>query len=495
MTKRLQISSVDRGEARVLFRSAFSLIEMSMVVLVASLFTAFLLNINTNIRNPDCYTPTKQQLTQIREAIERFAVKNDRFPVPARRNVGRSDPLYGREAAPAALDANGGVLFGALPFQAIGLSPSYGADCWGNKFTYAVTTALTLSPTFLDNTTSGMLNVKSDAGTTFLAGAGYAVISHGDDELGAVKANYSGASNQWCNYPGNGELRSPNCALVTDKVDAKFNNGRDAGLAFFDDLIIARGKPWRNNKSCAATNFKWASNQCSVNVPLTNEGDTRTALASTSGTTGQTDVTCTNGVFVGSNQTCNTGCPSIYYQWGSGGVQCGVTVPAMVEGASQTGLTSTTASPGSVDMTCTAGSLVPSNQWCHADCGAGTDMTFGTSNDCNAIVTSTLAYGAQTTITADGTRGLKGTGQVLVQCMGGYLWPMAADTCQPSCRAAYAYWGPGNVCEGGWVNGDPVLFYNQTRTINSFGSHTGSIDVKCVGRDTITAVNAGTCTP
>jgi type II secretory pathway pseudopilin PulG len=227
-------------------RRGFSLIELALVLGISGLMVGFVLQSQQSAATEDCYLATQLELKDINGAIQNFARKNERLPMPAARDVGVEGVTYGREAVAASLDVAGTTTWGALPFQALGLAPSYASDCWGNKLTYVVTTALTTNATvggFLDGTVVGTITVKKDATTNSSTTAAYAVISHGEDKLGAVKSNYSNtASHGWCT--GAASLATQNCLATSATVaDATFNNGRDAGTAFFDDVIITSGRP------------------------------------------------------------------------------------------------------------------------------------------------------------------------------------------------------------------------------------------------------------
>lgn len=193
----------------------------------------------------DCYASSKPQLHATREAIERFARKNDRLPLPAARNIGVDDVAYGREADAAqllagAIDQTAGASWGALPFQTLGLPTAYAGDCWGNKVTYTVTTALTTSASlggFLDHAALGTLTIKSS--TTASTTGAYAIISHGEDELGAVKLNYEGASHGWCSGSA---LKQLNCAANSATI-ANALLDPSLGATYFDDLVVAADKP------------------------------------------------------------------------------------------------------------------------------------------------------------------------------------------------------------------------------------------------------------
>src|SRR5262245_52372460 len=139
-------------------RRAFSLLELAMVVTISGLMVGYVLKLSQSaptLNSTECAAQTKGKLTTIRDNIERFARQNDRLPMPARRNVGPDDPLYGRESDASGITQAGGVSFGAVPFQALGLDLSHAGDCWGNKLTYAVWTALTE-----DNNSTGFLNTN-----------------------------------------------------------------------------------------------------------------------------------------------------------------------------------------------------------------------------------------------------------------------------------------------------------------------------------------------
>ena len=239
-----------------ILRRGFSLLELSMVLVISGLMVSFVLQANKQAAPAsDCYITTRAQMNAIRNAIEIFARRNDRLPLPAPRNVGIESIKYGRESTAGSADidtyssgTSASISFGALPFQALGLSPSYASDCWGNKFTYAVTTALTASTSavgFLDTSVDGNITVKSGTApaSTITTKAAYAIISHGEDGIGAVKSNYSAANpaHAWC--LGATALKHYNCNIAGQLANPPFNNGSSAGANYFDDIIVTSGRP------------------------------------------------------------------------------------------------------------------------------------------------------------------------------------------------------------------------------------------------------------
>lgn len=223
-----------------------------MVLAIAGVMAGFLIQAKLFSDSTECYVTTKAQLNTIRESLERFARKNDRLPLPAARNVGVEDVTYGRESSGANIDAAGGVSWGAVPFQALGLPVSFAGDCWGSKLTYVVTTALTTDSSnggFKDRDVLGNITQKTTPTVTFSTTSAYAIISHGQDKLGAVKLNYRAANaggtpdtaHGWCS---GADFKQLNClATGVTIAGGVFNDGKDTAADYFDDVVVASGKP------------------------------------------------------------------------------------------------------------------------------------------------------------------------------------------------------------------------------------------------------------
>jgi hypothetical protein len=176
--------------------------------------------------------------------MSRFVSSNDRFPMPAQRTLGVEDKDYGREAALVALDnAPAGWPSAPCLSKPSVSRPAYASDCWGNKFSYAVTTDLT-DPVKYNSTApvfNGAITIKSSAANTVNSSIAYAIISHGANGIGAVAGNYAGVGKKWCVLGPT--LESENCEVSnTTLMAAAFNDGANAGNNSFDDVILYRGK-------------------------------------------------------------------------------------------------------------------------------------------------------------------------------------------------------------------------------------------------------------
>ena len=319
-------------------KRAFSLLELAIALMITGMVAGMVMKLSTTTDRNECYAASKAQVTKIKEAIDRFALSNRRFPLPARRYVGTDSPLYGKEVKPGEITdldsvTNNGTIavFGTVPYAALGLTMDDAIDCWGNRLTYVVTEALTNQDGFT-NETEGAITISvaqnaristKEPGTP--DGFGYAVIVHGEDQLGAVKANWSDytaatpleaerlAKRKWCD--ADGTLKTPNClASNANLMAAPFNNGDDPAT-YFDDVIIWRGKPWRaggGNVYC----WGWAANGQLGNG--SNSGIINKPVAVT-GIDG-TSKTAINfkAIVLLSNSSCGIDNGGLAYCWGDG---------------------------------------------------------------------------------------------------------------------------------------------------------------------------------
>ncbi len=289
-------------------RRAFSLIEMAMVVAISGLMLNFALKANQS-NAKDCYAETRTQIQTIRSAVEAYAQKNDRLPLPALMTLGVEDPLYGHEGLAASqTSAPTGTptsYWGQVPFQALGLSPSYGADCWGNKIVYVTSIPLTTPVGYLDPAAVGVITLNSAAATTINTNTAYAIISYGQDAtgMGGVKANATSAA--WCT--GGATLKYLNClANASTVADAVFNDGKDAAANYFDDVVITGGR----HMMAPAGIYGWGQNYFGE----IGDGTTTQRNLPTSVTGSSTFVK----VFTGQNNACALDITGKAYCWGYG---------------------------------------------------------------------------------------------------------------------------------------------------------------------------------
>jgi prepilin-type N-terminal cleavage/methylation domain-containing protein len=286
---------------------AFTLIELSVVLLLISLMVGFGIEAFQNNGSKNCYEATRLQERDIQTALESFARANNRLPLPAQKNIGINHPQFGREVTDTSLIVlvPGGtptVYLGALPFSTLGLNSSYAADCWGNKFTYLVTRKLTDQTTYMNNDNTGTIRVMTgtvSVPTTLTDRAAYAVISHGQDALGASARNYSGAPKDCAAAPAN-RIDRENCDDADAIVySAPFNDGSGA-VNFFDDLVIYAGKT--GYTGCNGATLSW--DNCSAAIGDMGHAAVTNVVNTVGGYLGSATAACINGTLSLSNQSC-----------------------------------------------------------------------------------------------------------------------------------------------------------------------------------------------
>lgn len=220
-------------------QSGMTLIQMAGILLIISIMMVPFFQIQSLSRKNEVRTQSKGQVSDVAQALVKFALENGRYPLPANPEISLSDPSAGDEAtemwadederdegvltgpnnacglygatppnnlmvcvdgAKATIDptspfgtnhAGNRVIIGTIPFTALGLTPAQSLDEFGSKMTYAVTYGLTKAATFSND--KGNIAVKDQEGGCDIVMNGanpsytthFVVISHGLNKLGA----------------------------------------------------------------------------------------------------------------------------------------------------------------------------------------------------------------------------------------------------------------------------------------------------------------------
>ena len=168
----------------------FSLIELSVVlVLIALLLGGLLVPLGAQIEQRQ-YSDTEKQLEQIKEALMGFALSNGYLPCPAKSaSDGAEDRIGG--GTTCTLVAGNPKRVGFLPWVTLGVKPS---DSWGNLYRYSVsanfTNSAALSLFTLTSTRDILIQTRNAAGAvTNLSNLNEipaVVLSHGRNGYGAT---------------------------------------------------------------------------------------------------------------------------------------------------------------------------------------------------------------------------------------------------------------------------------------------------------------------
>lgn len=133
-------------------RLGYTLVELSVVLVIISLLTAGGLTLGAGMVNQAAHVDTSKLLDQIDESLRDYYTVNGRLPCPAARNLALTNAEFGREVAGGACNVttaisgtaySNNVRIGMIPVRTLGLSDRAAADKYGNRILYAVTRQLT----------------------------------------------------------------------------------------------------------------------------------------------------------------------------------------------------------------------------------------------------------------------------------------------------------------------------------------------------------------
>lgn len=198
--------------------SGFTLLEISVVLVIIALITGMAVSSGISIVSSARFAATQKKMAAIDAALLQFRTYNNRLPCPGDLTLAPSSANYGIEAgagtgtaiatgtgvctdtgmlpqatftATNSTNTYGGVE-GSLPALTLGLPADMMYDGWGNLFRYAVDVTTTANGVFATLGTScvaGTIKVKDAAGNSRSTASIYALISHGANGHGAYTKN------------------------------------------------------------------------------------------------------------------------------------------------------------------------------------------------------------------------------------------------------------------------------------------------------------------
>lgn len=169
-------------------RCAFTLMELSITLVVVGLMLGLALQFAPEETSDTCYAATRAELTDMETALTRFAQIHQRLPKPAADTSGAEATAVGGVMTQSAdLDSYGGpkAYIGYFPYATVGLSANYAKDCFNNgadsNYRYVVAKRLTDIGNYKTDKGMGEIDVQVDTGGTLAPAPkkAFAVISHG----------------------------------------------------------------------------------------------------------------------------------------------------------------------------------------------------------------------------------------------------------------------------------------------------------------------------
>lgn len=241
-------------------REGFSLVEISIVLVVVGVMISGVLPYITESQKTNAANDTAARLEAIELAMLTFRAANGFIPCPSRINAPLNDANFGRAdtVTGCATIAGGtvgwqasGVAAGGVPTKDLGLADEYGFDGWGRRMTYHVTIGLTGAGYEAGAGALIINDYNNNVATPRTDEAAYAVVSHGPNGHGAFTR--AGAR---FSFGSTNDRERENCGCntsgaTTGTVPFAFDNvlvqsmamPNTDPLAAFDDIVRYQLKP------------------------------------------------------------------------------------------------------------------------------------------------------------------------------------------------------------------------------------------------------------
>lgn len=225
---------------------AFSLIELSIVILIVSFLAVAALSLFSGSVTNTKVQITNNRIQSVYRALQNYVAANGFLPCPAKlNNLKSTSNDYGVQipscsskttSSGSEFYVNSNVIYGMVPIRALNLNNDMAEDGFGNKLVYIVDKRFTYSlgsKPFVD--LSGTINVQkfNPSSATEEANAIFAIISHGANQKGA--------------FPANSSAQIPITAADTNEVNNNPANPTSSIISFssnsvFDDVIFYKNK-------------------------------------------------------------------------------------------------------------------------------------------------------------------------------------------------------------------------------------------------------------
>ncbi len=222
-------------------KKGYSLIELSISILIISIIIVGAVNVSSKVDNRTKISSTKERIDKIYKAIGVYLTVNGALPCPASIEIAKSsDPLSNYGVANCSTtntgvyvsSANSDILYGMVPVSSLGLDKEFAQDGFGSKIAYMVDKKYTDSSTFGSYNSAAKIIVKeslqSGSSSQIISNEViFAIISYGPNKYGAVPSNIASLS-----------AKNPRSSS-TAEMDNDINGVVSAGVGNFDNIITA----------------------------------------------------------------------------------------------------------------------------------------------------------------------------------------------------------------------------------------------------------------
>ncbi|MBA4130696.1 MAG: hypothetical protein C0519_04650 [Hyphomicrobium sp.] len=227
-------------------RGGFSLVEISIVLVVVSVMISGVLPYITESQKTNAANDTAERLEAIELAMLTFRAANGFIPCPSDIDAALNGGTFGTAVASGCATANftdANNAAGGVPTRDLGLSDEYAFDGWGRRMTYHVTRTLTGAGY---GAGTGALTVNDASGAARTTAAAYAVVSHGPNGHGA----YTRAGTRF-SFGATDPREQENCECDASATATTYDSilvqsmaiPNSNPLAAFDDIVRYQLKP------------------------------------------------------------------------------------------------------------------------------------------------------------------------------------------------------------------------------------------------------------
>ena len=237
-------------------KKAFSLIELSIVIVIISILLSGALSIVTSTTNSSKIKATNNNINEVYNAIKVYLLTNNRLPCPAPITAIKStSDSYGTTTGTAGncyvagvytSNTNDNLVYGMVPVKDLGLSADMAEDAFGNKLAYIVDKRFTAGG-IADNTfggdNAGLITIKETTSAmvggakvnqTNTSSAIFVIISYGSNKLGAFGIN---SATQNAKLAAVDEFESNNYPDIEASIQDTFYS-HSGNSDVFDDMVF-----------------------------------------------------------------------------------------------------------------------------------------------------------------------------------------------------------------------------------------------------------------
>ena len=171
--------------------SGFTLLELSIVLLIASMLATFSVGIGKFFLEQNKIRATQIKLRTIANALDIYLIQHNKLPCPAglKKSTGVALDTCSSSDTTNGVYVNNDVARGWVPYKDLGLTPDAVYDEWNNKIVYSVPIAMLSNFNMLNDDFDG-ISVYNDSKSKLITDeAIYAIISQGKNGLGAFDKN------------------------------------------------------------------------------------------------------------------------------------------------------------------------------------------------------------------------------------------------------------------------------------------------------------------